>query len=89
MSYLQPSDVASHFLPIPVFRSRVVVMAHAPKDVTDAERAGLSHRSWAAKLCGGLMAPLLTHLVHAEALSPQERKALRQLMDELDRTRSG
>ena len=39
----------------------------------------------AEKLCGGLMAPLLTHLVRAEALSSRERDELRALIDELDR----
>ena len=31
------------------------------------------------------MAPLLTHLVRAEALTAKERQELRQLIDELDR----
>ena len=39
----------------------------------------------AEKLCGGLMTPLLTHLVRAEALTAQERKEVRDLIDELDR----
>ena len=39
----------------------------------------------AEKLCGGLMAPLLTHLVRAEALSSNERQELRDLIDKLDR----
>ena len=42
-------------------------------------------RAMAEKLCGGLMAPLLTHLVRAEALSLQERRELRELIDKLDR----
>jgi predicted transcriptional regulator len=42
-------------------------------------------REMAQKLCGGLMAPLLTHLVKAEALSARERQQLRALIDELDR----
>ena len=41
-------------------------------------------RALAEKLCGGLMAPLLTHLVRAEALSPRERQELRDLIDKLD-----
>ena len=31
------------------------------------------------------MAPLLTHLVRAEALSAEERQELRALIDELDK----
>jgi len=42
-------------------------------------------RQMAEQLCGGMMGSLLTHLVRAEELSVAERKALRQLMDELDR----
>jgi predicted transcriptional regulator len=42
-------------------------------------------REMAQKLCGGLMAPLLTHLVRAETLSARERQQLRDLIDELDR----
>jgi predicted transcriptional regulator len=42
-------------------------------------------RAMAEKLCGGLMAPLLTHLVRAEALTTQERQELRDLIDKMDR----
>jgi predicted transcriptional regulator len=45
-------------------------------------------REMAEKLCGGMMAPLLTHLVKAEALSARERQELRDLIDELDRKNS-
>jgi predicted transcriptional regulator len=41
-------------------------------------------RAVAEKLCGGLMAPLLTHLVRAEALTPEERRELRALIEQLD-----
>jgi predicted transcriptional regulator len=44
-------------------------------------------RVMAEQLCGGLMGPLLTHLVKAEALTPEERRELRALIDELDRKR--
>ena len=42
-------------------------------------------RTVAEKLTGGLLAPLLTHLVRAETLSNDERRELRSLIDELDR----
>jgi predicted transcriptional regulator len=42
-------------------------------------------RNVAEKLTGGMMAPLLTHLVRAETLTRQEREQLRALIDELDR----
>jgi len=39
-------------------------------------------RALAEALCGGSLTPLLSHLVKAERLSPQERKALRRLIDQ-------
>jgi BlaI family transcriptional regulator, penicillinase repressor len=42
-------------------------------------------RAVAEQLTGGLLAPLLTHLVRAETLSPQERREIRALIDQLDR----
>ena len=38
-------------------------------------------RAVAAKLCGGSLTPLLTHLLTVESLSPQERQELRAWME--------
>lgn len=38
----------------------------------------------ADKLCDGSLTPLLTHLVKTRSLSKDERKSLRNLLDELD-----
>jgi BlaI family penicillinase repressor len=38
----------------------------------------------ADKLCGGSMTPLLTHLLRSKRLSAQERRSLRQWLEELD-----
>ncbi|MFL5338752.1 MAG: BlaI/MecI/CopY family transcriptional regulator [Gemmataceae bacterium] len=43
---------------------------------------GRQLREVAAKLCGGSMAPLLTHLLQAESLSTRERRELRRLLNE-------
>jgi predicted transcriptional regulator len=60
--------------------------AHRFTALTDRETLiGDRLRGVAEKLTGGLMAPLLTHLVRAEALTKDERRELRQLIDELDR----
>lgn len=40
-------------------------------------------RTVAEKLCGGSLTPLLTHLLRAETLTPQERLELREFMEEL------
>lgn len=45
-------------------------------------------RVMAEKLTGGLMTPLLTHLLRAEALTPAERQELRDLIDEMDRKKA-
>ena len=42
-------------------------------------------RAVADTLCGGSIAPLLTHLVKGERLSQGEREELRSLIEELDR----
>ena len=42
-------------------------------------------RAMAEELTGGMMAPLLAHLVRAEALTAAERRELRELIDELER----
>jgi predicted transcriptional regulator len=39
----------------------------------------------AAKLCGGSLTPLLTHLVRTRKLSARERRELRELIDEQER----
>src|SRR5262249_16941724 len=41
-------------------------------------------RAMAQELTGGMMAPLLAHLVRAEALTPAERRELRELIDNLE-----
>ncbi len=48
------------------------------------ELIGRQLRAVAEKLCGGSLAPLLTHLLRIEHLSPKERENLRTFMDELD-----
>lgn len=42
-------------------------------------------RAMAEELTGGLMAPLLSHLVRAETLTAEERRELRDLINGLDR----
>jgi BlaI family penicillinase repressor len=60
--------------------------AHCFSALTNRDAlVGQRLRSVAEKLTGGLMAPLLSHLVRAEALSNEDRRELRALIDELDR----
>jgi BlaI family transcriptional regulator, penicillinase repressor len=48
------------------------------------ELIGRQLRAVAEKLCGGSFAPLLTHLLRIEHLSPKEQQELRAFMDELE-----
>src|SRR5438046_7223644 len=41
----------------------------------------------ADKLCGGSLTPLLSHLIQSRPLSPEERRSLRLLIEELDTAR--
>jgi predicted transcriptional regulator len=60
--------------------------AHLFRARTDRDTlVGHRLRAMAEKLCGGMMAPLLTHLVRAETLTTEERQELRALIDGLDR----
>src|SRR5438552_1595159 len=42
----------------------------------------------AEKLCGGSWTPLLTHLMQIHKLSEKDRRALRDLIDDLDQSKS-
>lgn len=65
-------------------------LAHVFRAASDRETLiGHRLRKVAEELCGGMMAPLLTHLVRAETLSRQERDDLRALIDRLDRKNKG
>lgn len=48
------------------------------------ELLGRRLEALAEELCGGSIAPMLTHLVQNRKLSSRERSALRDLIDELD-----
>ena len=41
----------------------------------------------ADRLCGGSLTPLLSHLIQSRPLSPEERRSLRLLIEELDAAR--
>jgi predicted transcriptional regulator len=92
--YPDGSDV--HYATVQKLLDRLEGKGHVTRDRTShAHRfTATTDRDWlvgrqlrqvAEKLTGGLMAPLLTHLVRAEALSATERDELRSLIDQLDR----
>jgi predicted transcriptional regulator len=93
---LYPDGNEAHYATVQKLLERLEAKGHVRRD-----RGGHAHRFsartdrytlighrlrvMAEKLCGGLMGPLLTHLVRAEALSSEERQELRDLIDKLDR----
>ena len=50
------------------------------------ELIGRQLRAVAEKLCGGSWTPLLTHLVQNQKLSARDRQALRDLIEDLDKS---
>jgi BlaI family transcriptional regulator, penicillinase repressor len=93
---LYPDGSEAHYATVQKLLERLEDKGHVARDrsthahtfsaVTDRDTlVGHRLRVVAEKLCGGLMAPLLTHLVRAETLTPRERQELRTLIDELDR----
>jgi predicted transcriptional regulator len=93
---LYPRGTDAHYATVQKLLERLETKGHVARD-----RSGHAHlfaartgrdtlvgtrlRAMAEKLCGGLMGPLLTHLVRAEELSPRERRELRALIDDQDR----
>jgi BlaI family transcriptional regulator, penicillinase repressor len=93
---LYPKGGAAAYATVQKLLERLEAKGHVARDRTGHAHlfsartgrdalVGRRLRVMAEKLCGGLMAPLLTHLVRAEALSAEERQELRALIDELDR----
>jgi predicted transcriptional regulator len=93
---LYPGGNSAHYATVQKLLERLQGKGHVERD-----RSGHAHRfrartdrdalvgrrlrAMAEKLCGGMLAPLLTHLVRAETLSANERHELRALIDQLDR----
>src|SRR5262249_9008039 len=93
---LYPDGDDAHYATVQKLLERLGRKGHGTRDtsghahrftaLTDRDRlVGHQLRQVAEKLTGGMMAPLLTHLVRAEALTPKEREELRALIDALDR----
>jgi len=71
-----------------VCRQRAAVAHTFAARIRRDDLIGRRLQEMAEKLCGGSLTPLLTHLVRAQRLSADERQQLRDLIDELDETRS-
>src|SRR5262245_21012029 len=93
---IYPRGTDTHYATVQKLLERLEAKGHVHRDrsshahlftaATDRDAlVGQRLRVMAEKLCGGLMGPLLTHLVRAEALTAEERRELRALIDELER----
>jgi len=65
-----------------VRRDRSLFVHQFSPAVDRDELIGRRLRAVADKLCGGSLAPILSHLARAKKLTELERKALRQIVDE-------
>src|SRR5262245_49766849 len=94
---LYPGGGAAHYATVQKLLDRLEEKAFVTRDRRPAAHTfdavvgrddliGRRLQAVAEQLCGGSLAPLLSHLVRARRLSAQERQNLRDLIDELDRT---
>ena len=88
-----PQGTAAHYGTVQKLLERLETKGYVRRD-----RTGMAHtfaaaadrdaligrrlREMAEKLCGGSLTPLLTHLLRTERLSPQQRRELRDLLDD-------
>jgi predicted transcriptional regulator len=93
---LYPEGRASHYATVQKLLERLEVKGCVSRDRGGSvhvfaaalgrdELIGRKLRSVAEQLCGGSWTPLLTNLVQGHRLSADERRALRELIDDLDR----
>src|SRR5262245_3496668 len=93
---LYPDGSDSHYATVQKLLERLEEKGHVRRDrsqhahqfaaVTSRDDlVGRRLRAMAEELTGGLMAPLLSHLVRAETLTAEERRELRDLINGLDR----
>jgi BlaI family transcriptional regulator, penicillinase repressor len=92
---LYPEGTASQYATVQKLLERLEAKAFVARDrnpwphvfqatINRDDLIGRQLRSVAEKLCGGSLAPLLTHLLRFEHLNARERQELRAFMDELD-----
>jgi predicted transcriptional regulator len=97
---LYPDGTTAHYATVQKLLERLESKRHVTRDRRPAAHAfraaidrdeliGRRLQAVAEQLCGGSLTPLLTHLVRAQCLSPQERHDLRDLINELDRQKKG
>src|SRR5271167_5273067 len=92
---LYPQGTDAHYATVQKLLERLEAKGHVRRDrsshahrftaLTNRDTlVGHRLRAVAEQLTGGMMAPLLSHLVRADSLSAAERQELRELIDELD-----
>ena len=94
--HLYPEGKASHYATVQKLLERLESKECVERDRSSTvhvfsasmvreELVGRRLRAVAEQLCEGSWTPLLTHLVRTERLSADDRQALRQLVEDLDR----
>jgi predicted transcriptional regulator len=97
---LYPEGLASHYATVQKLLERLESKGCVHRDRRSAvhvfaaalgreELIGRKLQSVAEQLCGGSWTPLLTNLVQSRRLSARDRKALRELIDEMDQKPRG
>jgi predicted transcriptional regulator len=96
---LYPSGSSSHYATVQKLLERLEIKHFVARDrgqsvhvfaatVSREDLIGRRLRAVAETLCDGSLTPLLTHLVRATVLSAQDRRQLRQLIDDLAESRN-
>lgn len=95
---LYPSGSASHYATVQKLLDRLEAkglvardrssMPHVFRSICSRDQyIGGQLRAMADKLCGGSLTPLLTHLLQREQLSAEERRELRGLLNQTNRSK--
>ena len=92
---LYPEGEAAHYATVQKLLDRLEAKGFVTRDRTPPAHAfaaavgrddliGRRLQAMAEQLCGGSLTPLLSHLLQSGPLSAEERRSLRELIDELD-----
>jgi BlaI family penicillinase repressor len=92
---LYPDGRTAHYATVQKLLERLEAKSYVHRDRSSAvhvfsaamardQLIGRKLQTVAEQLCGGSLTPLLTNLVQSRRLSSRERKALRQLIDDLE-----
>ena len=96
---LYPSGTTAHYATVQKLLDRLETKGYVGRDrssmthvfralMTRDDYIGGQLRAMADKLCGGSVTPLLTNLLQREHFSAEERRELRELLNQMNRPKS-